>query len=119
MENGTRDTANPSPSEALEGFRRNILRKREKLKATSARFATLGQSESDIYRRVTDKMLGQHATIMEDLFTNIETLAVAQVALKDQLDLLKDIVVQLPDVARNEHIQRDIDRMFNQYTGSH
>jgi nicotinamide mononucleotide adenylyltransferase len=56
---------------------------------------------------------------MEDLFTNMETFLVAQSALKDQLDLLKDIVIQIPDVQKNPEMRKDIARLFKQYSETH
>ena len=55
---------------------------------------------------------------MEALYTEIEIQVVANDGLKAQVDLLKDIVVQLPDVKNNQQIQQRIGELFKQYDSS-
>jgi hypothetical protein len=115
MENGN---ALPT-SDALKVYRTTLQRMREQFRITSDHFHTLAKDESDPFKRLTLKMLSKYSTILEDAYTNIETLSVAQSAIKDQLDILKDIVVELPDVKENTDIQRKIRKYFNEYAGSH
>ena len=107
------------PSQALKDYRKGIMKKREELLKINQEFAALAGGESDNFRRVMAKMIAKYASIFEDLFTNIETYAVAQGAIKDQIDLLKDIVIQIPDVQRNSEMQKDIARLFKQYSETH
>lgn len=94
-------------------------RKRKELLNMNQQFADLASGEPDNFRRVITKMIAKYAIIMEDLFTNMETFLVAQSALKDQLDLLKDIVIQIPDVQKNPEMRKDIARLFKQYSETH
>lgn len=52
---------------------------------------------------------------MEDLFKNIERLAIMNSALKSQNENLRDIVVQLQEVKANPRMQLNIDRAFREY----
>ena len=52
---------------------------------------------------------------MEDLFTNIEMLAIGTAGLKTQNEILKNIVIQLQEVKTNEKMQLAIARMEKEY----
>ena len=71
---------------------------------------TDAQSESDGFKKHTE---------LDGLSSEFENQLVAQYALKDQIELLKDILVQLPDVVNNQEIQNDIKRLFKEYDASH
>jgi len=107
------------PSQTLLRLRKDIIEKRKELQSTHELFLRLSEGEKDSFRRVIDKMIAKYASIMEDLFTNIEALAYAQVALRDQLDTIKDVVVEIHDVNGNPEMLRKIDKSFNHYTDSH
>jgi len=48
---------------------------------------------------------------MNDNYTRLEESWIANFALKDQLELLKDIVIQLPDVKNNHVFLQDIEKI--------
>jgi hypothetical protein len=48
---------------------------------------------------------------MNDNYTRLEESWIANFALKDQLELLKDIVIQLPDVKNNPAFLQDIEKI--------
>ena len=78
-------------------------------------FLKLAQSEPDEFRRLASKTFSRYAEIMEDLFMNIEMLAITNAGLKNQNEILKDIVIQLQEVKNNKMMQSDIERAFREY----
>jgi hypothetical protein len=58
------------------------------------------------------------AKILRGLTKWIESLIVQNIGLKKQIDILKDIVVQLPEVKGNPAIMADIEKAFRDYNRS-
>jgi hypothetical protein len=77
------------------------------------------QSEQDDFKKNTKLWLARITKLIEDTYTQIELQAIMNSGLKAQIDLLKDIVVQLPDVKNNSQMQSDINRLFKQYDSSY
>jgi hypothetical protein len=102
----------------LEEYRQVVQAKKKELIAFRDHFKQEADREVDDFKNKSDEAFAKCMEIMEDLFDNIETLAVAQVALKAQIDILRDIVVQLPEVRNNEKIKRDLNNLTKQYESS-
>ena len=56
---------------------------------------------------------------MNDIYTRLEESWIANFALKYQLELLKDIVIQLPDVKNNPGVLQDIEKLCKKYDRSY
>jgi len=56
----------------------------------------------------TNKHIGSH-------FYGIRSTVMVNAGLKAQIELLKDMVVQLPDIKNNQQMQQSISQFFNQY----
>jgi hypothetical protein len=102
----------------LEEYRQVVQAKKKELIAFRDHFKQEADREGDDFKNKSDGAFAKCMEIMEDLFDNIETLAVAQVALKAQIDILRDIVVQLPEVTNNEKIKQDLHNLTKQYESS-
>jgi uncharacterized UPF0160 family protein len=102
----------------LEEYRRDVQAKKNKLIAFRDHFKQEADREVDEFKNKSDEAFAKCMEIMEDLFSNIETWAIAQAALKAQIDILRDIIIQLPEVKNNEKIQRDLDDLTKQYDSS-
>jgi len=55
---------------------------------------------------------------MRNLSVWTESLIIVNVALKKQVDILKDIVVQLGEVKENPAMMQDIEKAFKDYNRS-
>lgn len=100
---------------ALNDFRSSIIRKKEQLKDINNAFRDLSEKESDPFRRLVSKTFSKYSKIMQDLFDNIEMFAILNSGLRDQNELLKNILLNLPAVKDNSRIQSDIEELFRQY----
>ena len=99
----------------MEEYTDSIRKKKERLQKMKDEFLMAAKSEPDEFRRVASKTFARYAEIMEDLFTNIEMLAITNAGLKSQNEILKDIVIQLQEVKNNRMMQSDIERAFSEY----
>jgi hypothetical protein len=50
---------------------------------------------------------------MQDLYAQIELGAIAQTSLKSQVNFLRGILVQLPEVKNNSQLMNNIEKLFN------
>jgi hypothetical protein len=103
----------------LEAHRKTIAGYRRRLASMIVNLKASAQSESDDFKKHTMQWLVDNIKILDGLYAEFENQLVAQYGLKDQIELLKDIVVQLPDVVNNQEIQNDIKRLFKEYDSSH
>ena len=54
--------------------------------------------------------------MINNLYIHIEGLTITNFGLKNQIDLLKDILLQIPMVKNNPDVQHDIKKIFGGYT---
>jgi hypothetical protein len=106
-------------TDSLDEHRKTIAVYRRRLAAMIENLKASAQSESDDFKRHTMQWLVENIKILDGLYAELENQLIAQYSLKDQIELLKDIMVQLPDVVNNQQIQNDIKRLFKQYDSSH
>jgi hypothetical protein len=78
-------------------------------------FLKAAQSEPDQFRRLTSKTFARYAEIMEDLFMNLEMLAIVDSGLKSQNEMLKDIILELQEVKTDPRMISKIDKAFREY----
>jgi hypothetical protein len=74
------------------------------LLATRDEFTQEADRETENFKSLAYRTFAKSMDIMEDIFSNIETWAIAETALKAQIDIIRDIIVQLPEVKNNEKI---------------
>jgi hypothetical protein len=106
-------------SNELDEYRKLIVKRRDKLKTMASDLKLSAQSEQDDFKRNTKLWFADLSATMENIYAHIELQAIANYGLKAQIELIKDIVVQLPEVKNNPQIQQDINRLFRQYDSSH
>lgn len=103
----------------LESIRRGFAERRNRLKILHNEFDRLAKNEQDESKRISHKVMGEYAYYMTDIYTRLEEIWISNFALKDQFELLKDIVIQLPDVKNNPNILQDIEKLFKKYDKSY
>lgn len=99
----------------LEQYIEALREKRQKIEEMKRAFLITSQREPDEFKRATGKMFAKYADTMEYIFMNIEMLALMNLGLKNQNEVLKDIVIQLPEVKAESRIQLNIDSAFREY----
>lgn len=94
----------------LDNLRRDLQARRKQLSDMSKQFDIL--SGQDPEEKMVKKTLSQYALLMEILYSHIEKLSIANFALKEQIEILRDVIQSLPDVKDNLVMQTDIDLAF-------
>lgn len=100
---------------SLEEYMKSIREKLKRLEMMRSEFVNAAKSEEDEFRRIASKTFARYAEVMEDLFMNIQTLAIANAGLKSQIETLKDMVVQLPDVRKNKEVRMEFEKTVKEY----
>ena len=103
----------------LEDLRKSFVERRNRLRILQTELDGLILPEQDEFKQTCRKVIEEYAYFMTDIYTRLEETLISNFALKDQLDLLKDIVIQLPGVKNNPKILQDIERMFKKYDKSY
>jgi hypothetical protein len=68
--------------------------------------------ENAPYKQNIDKIFVNLSRLINNLYMHIEELTIMNFGLKTQIDLLKDILLQIPLVKNNPYVQHDIDKIF-------
>ena len=110
----SKDISNPS-TETLAQIRRSFKDKRAQLTIMEQEFARLASIASSNFEQITEKALSMNAQLMRNQWVWIETLLIANFGLKKQVDILKDILVQLREVKGNREMMQDIEKAFKDY----
>lgn len=105
-----------SEDRSLDQYIESICKKRQRLEDLKNTFQGAAQEEPDQFKRVTGKTFARCMEIMEDLFMNLEMLAIVNSGLRNQNEVLKDIVIQLQEVKANERMQLNIDKAFSEHS---
>jgi hypothetical protein len=72
--------------------------------------------ENEPYKQNIDKTFVNLSRLINNLYMHIEGLTISNFGLKNQIDLLKDILLQIPMVKNNPDVQHDIEKIFGGYT---
>ena len=97
-----------------KGFQHN----KEIIHQRQTEFKSIANSEPDQFKRSIADNFALYAELLEDLYTNVDTLWVAAAAVKSQLDVIKDVVIQLPGVADDPNKIREIKAVFEEPSDS-
>jgi hypothetical protein len=108
------DISNMS-AQTLSEIRKTFNIRRTQLTKMKVGFAQLANTARGDFERVTEKALAKDIQIMENQYMWLETLLVACFGLKKQVDILKDIVVQLREVNGNPAMKQDLEKAFKDY----
>jgi len=101
--------------EALARHRKAIQDKRDKLDKIAREALNLADREPDGFRRFVYDRLSQYAKVMDDLFSNVQTMSTYNASLQVKIEGLRDIVYELEEVKKNPVIQEKIRRLFLDY----
>ena len=102
----------------LVKLRRGFQHNKEMIQQRQTEFRSIASSEPDQLKRSIADNFALYAELLEDLYTNVDALWVAAAAVKSQLDVIKDIVIQLPGVADNPIKIHDIKAVFEEPSDS-
>jgi hypothetical protein len=72
-------------------------------------------AEKDDFKKLTLSNQKLLMELLDDVYNQIILWAIANTGLKTQIELLRDILVQLPDVKVNWEIRKDIENAFKDY----
>jgi hypothetical protein len=107
-------------NKTLESIRKGFSERRNRLRILQNEFDRLSKTEKeDDFKRMSFDVMEDYASYMIDIYTRLEEIWISNFALKDQFELLKDIVIQLPDVKNNPQILQDIEKLFKKYDKSY
>jgi hypothetical protein len=101
--------------EALDEYRREIQKMKKDVLNLSRQFQLKREENSDEKLKDVYESLSKVAIYLNDAYSRIENEAIVKASLKSQIVLLKDILVQLPDVVHHHEIQKQIAKLFSDY----
>jgi hypothetical protein len=101
--------------EDVANYRKTLLRKREQLHIIKQQFSRLAEVEHDEFKRMMEERISQYASVMEDIFANIETTVMVNDSLQVKIEGLRDIVWELDEVKKSPVIQEKIRKLFIDY----
>jgi hypothetical protein len=102
----------------LDQIRKSFRTKRIALDTMLQEFAKHASNATNDFDRITNKSLVIDAKLIRNLTVWIEMLVIENIGLKKQIDILKDIVVQLREVKGNPEMMEDIEKAFRDYNRS-
>src|SRR6476661_6675888 len=101
--------------DSLDEYRTSIVKKKEQLMDMVKAFQKPSEEEPDQFKRVVSKTFRKYAIIMEDIFHKLEMFAILNFGLRDQNEMLKNIINQLAELRQNPKMQLDIQETFEKY----
>jgi hypothetical protein len=104
--------------EDLDQIRKSFRTKRIALDTMLQEFPKHASNVTNDFDRITNKALVIDAKLIRNLTVWIETLVIENLGLKNQIDILHDIVVQLREVNENPKMRQDLDEAFRDYNRS-
>ncbi len=111
------DISNLSPT-TLDEVRRVFHANKARLTIREQEFARLASTAPSNFERVIEKALSKDGNEKRYLLNWIESLVIQNFGLKNQVDILKDILVQLREVKENPLMMEDIEKAFKDYDRS-
>jgi hypothetical protein len=117
LDETSQDISNLSPA-TLDEVRRVFNGNKARLTTRKEQFARLASTASSDFERLTYKDLSKDAQEKRYLLNWIESLIIQNFALKNQIDIVKDIVVQLGEVKGHPQMMKDIDDAFKNFDRS-
>lgn len=104
--------------EDIDQIRKSFRTKRIALETMLQEYPKHADMATNDFDRITNKSLVIDAKLLRNLTKWIELLLISNVGLKKQIDLLRDILVQLPQVKGHPQIMKDIEDIFRDYNRS-
>ncbi len=98
----------------LDVYRKRLQKAKEQLKIADDYFKSLTTKEKDMTKKTILILLSEYSVPMRDLYSQIELWAIEQSAVKSKINILRDILVQLPEVKNNGQLMNNIEKLFNQ-----
>lgn len=100
-------------SDSLDIYRKRLEKAKEQLRKADDYFKSLTTKEKDMTKKTVLILLREYSVLMQDLYAQIELGAIAQTSLKSQINFLRGILVQLPEVKKNSQLMNNIEKLFN------
>ena len=100
-------------SDSLDVYRKRLEKAKEQLRKADDYFKSLTTKEKDMTKKTILILLREYSVLMQDLYAQIELWAIAQTSLKSQINFLRSILVQLPEVKNNSQLMNNIEKLFN------
>jgi hypothetical protein len=102
----------------LEQIRKSFRTKRIAIETMLHEYPKHAKNATNHFDLLTNRGLVIDAKLLRGLSKWTEILIIQNIALKKQIDLLKDILVQLPQVKGHPQIMKDIEEAFRDYNRS-
>ena len=100
-------------SDSLDVYRKRLEKAKEQLRKADDYFKSLTTKEKDMTKKTILILLREYSVLMQDIYAQIELWVIAQTSLKSQINFLRSILVQLPEVKNNSQLMNNIEKLFN------
>jgi preprotein translocase subunit SecF len=100
--------------DSFESIKNMLQSRRFELKRINQRLQRL-EPDSYEFKRLSKNMFKIQTDTLSLIITLLQNMVIAQVGLKNQIDFVKDILVQLHEVRENPQMMSDIKERFKQY----
>jgi hypothetical protein len=107
-----------SDEDIINEVRDKIRRKQEITQDLIKVWKLYLQIENEPYKQNIDKTFVNLCRLINNLYMHIEGLTIMNFGLKNQIDLLKDILLQIPMVKNNPDVQKDVEKLFSGYSNN-
>lgn len=101
-----------SDVEILNELRDSLHLKRKQLNECKKIWESVSNEDINEISHLSGKTFVRLFEILNDLYKNLEAMYILNAGIKNETDMLRDIIIELPDVKNNPQTQNEVNQIF-------
>ncbi|MFB5598805.1 MAG: hypothetical protein ACE5SW_01070 [Nitrososphaeraceae archaeon] len=101
-----------SDVEILNELRDSLHLKRKQLNECKKIWENVSNEDINEISHLSGKTFVRLFEILNDLYKNLEAMYILNAGIKNETDMLRDIIIELPDVKNNPQTQNEVNQIF-------
>jgi hypothetical protein len=101
-----------SDVEVLDELRDSLHLKRKQLHECKKIWENVSNEDINVVLQLSEKTFVKVFEIVNDLYKNLEAMYILNAGMKNETDMLRDIIIELPDVKNNPQTKTEINQIF-------
>ena len=105
--------------EELGDVKQTLQRMKHQLVTLRTHLSQIADGEKDSFNKLTYKLLSEYTVHIGNLTMMVEAVLEDNVTMKEQIDLLRNIVFEMPEVKKNAALQKKINAALKDHQSKH
>lgn len=101
-----------SDVEIVNELRDSLHLKRKQLNECKKIWENVSSEDINEISHLSGKTFVRLFEILNDLYKNLEAMYILNAGIKNETDMLRDIIIELPDVKNNPQTQNEVNQIF-------